>query len=267
MLRAGYSPLLAVLLALRGYADPGQARDFLSGGDQSVFDPMLLQDMDKAVARIRTAIERRENVAVFGDYDVDGITSTCVLTDYLRLEQGVPVHPYIPDRIEEGYGLNTWPRCDKLHAGGARSSSPWTAASPPSMRRTTPRSCGIDIVINRPPRVRRAGSHARTPWPSWTRSAPAAAIRTAGLAGVGVAFKLLCARGRREQVLRNTRARRHGTVADVMPLTGENRYIVARGWSSSMLAPGRARALLDECGAEGRPDLRIGSFFIACLWT
>ncbi len=84
LLRAGYSPLLAVLLALRGYADPGQARAFLSGGDQSVFDPMLLQDMDKAVARIRAAIERRENVAVFGDYDVDGITSTCVLTDYLR---------------------------------------------------------------------------------------------------------------------------------------------------------------------------------------
>ncbi|MEI3161471.1 MAG: hypothetical protein V8S57_06895 [Oscillospiraceae bacterium] len=84
LLRAGYSPLLAVLLALRGYADPVQARAFLSGGDQSAFDPMLLQDMDKAVARIRTAIERRENVAVFGDYDVDGITSTCVLTDYLR---------------------------------------------------------------------------------------------------------------------------------------------------------------------------------------
>ena len=103
LLRAGYSPLLAVLLALRGYADPGQARAFLSGGDQSVFDPMLLQDMDKAVARIRAAIERRENVAVFGDYDVDGITSTCVLTDYLR-RRGVPVHPYIPDRIEEGYG-------------------------------------------------------------------------------------------------------------------------------------------------------------------
>ena len=95
LLRAGYSPLLAVLLALRGYDDAGQARDFLSGGDQSAFDPMLLQDMDKAVARIRTAIERREHVAVFGDYDVDGITSTCVLTDYLR-RRGVPVHPYIP---------------------------------------------------------------------------------------------------------------------------------------------------------------------------
>ena len=74
LLRAGYSPLLAVLLALRGYDDAGQARTFLSGGDQSVFDPMLLQDMDKAVARIRAAIERREHVAVFGDYDVDGIT-------------------------------------------------------------------------------------------------------------------------------------------------------------------------------------------------
>ena len=105
LLRAGYSPLLAVLLALRGYDDAGQARAFLSGGDQSAFDPMLLQDMDKAVARIRAAIERREHVAVFGDYDVDGITSTCVLTDYLR-RRGVPVHPYIPDRIEEGYGLN-----------------------------------------------------------------------------------------------------------------------------------------------------------------
>ena len=118
LLRAGYSPLLAVLLALRGYDDAGQARTFLSGGDQSVFDPMLLQDMDKAVARIRAAIERREHVAVFGDYDVDGITSTCVLTDYLR-RRGVPVHPYIPDRIEEGYGLNI-PYRDAQFSGSTR---------------------------------------------------------------------------------------------------------------------------------------------------
>ena len=72
------------------------------GADDYLTKPIGTSEL---LARIRAAIERRENVAVFGDYDVDGITSTCVLTDYLR-RRGVPVHPYIPDRIEEGYGLN-----------------------------------------------------------------------------------------------------------------------------------------------------------------
>ena len=182
LLRAGYSPLLAVLLALRGYDDAVQARTFLSGGDQSVFDPMLLQDMDKAVARIRAAIERREHVAVFGDYDVDGITSTCVLTDYLR-RRGVPVHPYIPDRIEEGYGLNmdaitSLQRADDITLiitvdCGITAIDETNYALQP-----TPARWGW--MWSSPTTTNAAGRRSRTPWPSWTRSVPARSIPTAG---------------------------------------------------------------------------------------
>ena len=253
LLRAGYSPLLAVLLALRGYADPGQARDFLSGGDQSVFDPMLLQDMDKAVARIRTAIERRENVAVFGDYDVDGITSTCVLTDYLR-RQGVPVHPYIPDRIEEGYGLNM----DAIT----------------SLQRTSDITliitvdCGITAIDETNYALQRGIDMVITDHHECSGQAipnavavvdpkrPGSQYPNSGLAGVGVAYKLLCAlEGGSEQVLRKYGDLvAIGTVADVMPLTGENRYLVAQGLAQINARPRPGiRALLHECGAEGRP--------------
>ena len=253
LLRAGYSPLLAVLLALRGYADPGQARDFLSGGDQSVFDPMLLQDMDKAVARIRTAIERRENVAVFGDYDVDGITSTCVLTDYLR-RQGVPVHPYIPDRIEEGYGLNM----DAIT----------------SLQRTSDITliitvdCGITAIDETNYALQRGIDMVITDHHECSGQAipnavavvdpkrPGSEYPNSGLAGVGVAYKLLCAlEGGSEQVLRKYGDLvAIGTVADVMPLTGENRYLVAQGLAQINARPRPGiRALLHECGAEGRP--------------
>ena len=172
LLRAGYSPLLAVLLALRGYADPVQARAFLSGGDQSAFDPMLLQDMDKAVARIRTAIERRENVAVFGDYDVDGITSTCVLTDYLR-RQGVPVHPYIPDRIEEGYGLNMDAITNLQRTSDITLIITVDCGITAIDETNYALQRGIDMVIT-------DHHECRTPWPSSTRSAPARSTRTAG---------------------------------------------------------------------------------------
>ena len=225
---------LAVLLALRGYADPGQARDFLSGGDQSVFDPMLLQDMDKAVARIRTAIERRENVAVFGDYDVDGITSTCVLTDYLR-RQGVPVHPYIPDRIEEGYGLNM----DAIT----------------SLQRTSDITliitvdCGITAIDETNYALQRGIDMVITDHHECSGQAipnavavvdpkrPGSEYPNSGLAGVGVAYKLLCAlEGGSEQVLRKYGDLvAIGTVADVMPLTGENRYLVAQGLALSLI--------------------------------
>ena len=176
LLRAGYSPLLAVLLALRGYADPVQARAFLSGGDQSAFDPMLLQDMDKAVARIRTAIERRENVAVFGDYDVDGITSTCVLTDYLR-RQGVPVHPYIPDRIEEGYGLNMDAITNLQRTSDITLIITVDCGITAIDETNYALQRGIDMVITD---HHECSGQAIPPWPSSTRSAPARSTRTAG---------------------------------------------------------------------------------------
>ena len=241
LLRAGYSPLLAVLLALRGYADPGQARDFLSGGDQSVFDPMLLQDMDKAVARIRAAIERRENVAVFGDYDVDGITSTCVLTDYLR-RQGVPVHPYIPDRIEEGYGLNMDAITNLQRADDITLIITVDCGITAIDETNYALQRGIDMVITDHHEC--SGQAIPNAVAVVDPKRPGSEYPNSGLAGVGVAYKLLCAlEGGSEQVLRDYGDLvAIGTVADVMPLTGENRYLVAQGLAQINARPGRASA-------------------------
>ena len=106
LLDAGYSPLLSAMLGLRNIETAAQAASFLSGGEGDLPDPFLMLDMDKAADRLRRAIADGETVAVYGDYDVDGITATCLLTDWLR-NQGLDVVPYIPDRIEEGYGLNS----------------------------------------------------------------------------------------------------------------------------------------------------------------
>ena len=253
LLRAGYSPLLAVLLALRGYADPGQARAFLSGGDQSVFDPMLLQDMDKAVARIRAAIERRENVAVFGDYDVDGITSTCVLTDYLR-RRGVPVHPYIPDRIEEGYGLNMDAITSLQRADDITLIITVDCGITAIDETNYALQRGIDMVITDHHEC--SGQAIPNAVAVVDPKRPGSEYPNSGLAGVGVAYKLLCAlEGGSEQVLRDYGDLvAIGTVADVMPLTGENRYLVAQGLAQINARPRPGiRALLHECGAEGRP--------------
>lgn len=253
LLRAGYSPLLAVLLALRGYADPGQARAFLSGGDQSVFDPMLLQDMDKAVARIRAAIERRENVAVFGDYDVDGITSTCVLTDYLR-RHGVPVHPYIPDRIEEGYGLNMDAITSLQRANDITLIITVDCGITAIDETNYALQRGIDMVITDHHEC--SGQAIPNAVAVVDPKRPGSEYPNSGLAGVGVAYKLLCAlEGGSDRVLHDYGDLvAIGTVADVMPLTGENRHLVAQGLAQINANPRPGiRALLHECGAEGRP--------------
>ena len=106
LLEEGYQPLLAAMLHIRGIGTAEEARQFLHGGAESLIDPMLMKDMDKAVQRIKAAFAAGETVAVYGDYDVDGITATCLLTDWLR-GRGMDCYPYIPDRIEEGYGLNS----------------------------------------------------------------------------------------------------------------------------------------------------------------
>ena len=214
---------------------------------------MLLQDMDKAVARIRAAIERREHVAVFGDYDVDGITSTCVLTDYLR-RRGVPVHPYIPDRIEEGYGLNMDAITSLQRADDITLIITVDCGITAIDETNYALQRGIDMVIT---------DHHECSGQAIPNAAavvdpkrPGSQYPNGGLAGVGVAYKLLCAlEGGSEQVLHDYGDLvAIGTVADVMPLTGENRYLVAQGLAQINTNPRPGiRALLHECGAEGRP--------------
>ena len=105
LLRAGYNPLLAYVLAIRGITTAAEASSLIEENETLLHDPLLMKNMSEAAQRVRRAIDSGEKTAVFGDYDVDGITSTCLLSDYLS-SKGIPCKAYIPDRSDEGYGLN-----------------------------------------------------------------------------------------------------------------------------------------------------------------
>ena len=100
-----YHPILAQLLYNRGQDTPEKARLFLEGGDDTLHNPFAMHGMSDAVARLRHAIKRGELIAVYGDFDADGVTSTVLLTQTLQALGG-KVRPYIPNRVDEGYGLN-----------------------------------------------------------------------------------------------------------------------------------------------------------------
>ena len=118
MERQGVPFLVAATLCARGMTDLNQVKALLSSGEDQLQDPFLLKDMDLAVARIGRALRNGEKMAVYGDYDVDGITSTCLLTHYLR-DQGGDVCYYIPNRLSEGYGVNR-EAVDRLAQEGVR---------------------------------------------------------------------------------------------------------------------------------------------------
>ena len=242
---SGYAPLAAMVLASRGIGDDRQARAYLDC-NAPLLDPFLMTDMDKAAGRVGLAMSRGEKIAVFGDYDVDGITATCLLTDFLR-RHGADVVSYIPGRLEEGYGLNPI-AIHQLHAEGVKLIVTVDCGITAVSEAELCKQLGIDLVI--------------TDHHECKQTLPAAIAvvdphRCDGgyphknLSGVGVAFKLasaLC--GSQEKVLEEYADMVClGTVADVMPLQGENRVFVARGLESlaHTKRPGIA-ALMAECG-------------------
>lgn len=252
LVQAGYAPLLAALLATRGMRTPAEADSFLHGSAALLPDPMLLLGIERAAARIRRAIETKESVAVFGDYDVDGITSTCLLTDYLR-RQGVPCRAYIPDRILEGYGLNC-AAVTALHEAGVSLIISVDCGITAIEETALANRLGMDMVITD---HHECGEQAIPDAVAVVDpKQPGERYPNHGLAGVGVAFKLVCAlEGDSALPLREYGDLvAIGTVADVMPLVGENRYLVAEGLAQINRAPRPGlRALLAECGALDKP--------------
>ena len=251
LLEGGCTPLLASVLALRGVKTRAEMETMLRGGEELLEDPMLLTDMPLAVERVRRAVEAGEKVAVYGDYDVDGITSTCLLTDYLR-GKGLECIPYIPDRSEEGYGLND-AAVAALHGQGvsliitvdcgitAREEALYAASLGMDMIITDHHECGsgplpeaVAVVDCKRP---------DEPYPNHS------------LAGVGVALKLVCAcEGQSlEMIDPYCDFAAIGTIADVMPLVGENRYLVRRGLEKIRRdpRPGIA-AMLRESSVDGK---------------
>jgi len=239
------APLAAAVLAARGIHTPAQADAFLNDGLDGLHDPLLLRDAAAGGARIREAISRGEHVAVYGDYDVDGITAAALLADFLR-QAGLTCEVYIPDRLSEGYGLNL-AAVQTLAALGVSLILTVDCGITAVEEAEHIRAMGMDLIISdhhackeRLPEAAAVINPKRPDCPYPYKE----------LAGVGVAFKLACAAS--EMPPEALFARYGdlvavGTVADVMPLTGENRIFVRRGLTllRAGTRPGLARLIAD----------------------
>lgn len=259
LMDAGYPYLVSSVLAARGVTTSEQAAEALEREKTLAHSPFLMKDMDKAVARISKALENGEKLAVFGDYDVDGITSTCLLTDYLR-SRGADVTMHIPRRIEEGYGLG----CDAIRAlseSGVTLIVTVDCGITGVDETAYAATLGVDLVITDhheckeqlPAAVAVVDPHR-----------PDCPYPFKHLAGVGVALKLVLALGEgREDALfaRYCTLAAIGTIADVMRMEGENRTIVQCGLESIDRSDFTGlHALLREAGLTSRPisSIQIG---------
>jgi len=243
----GFSPLTAAVLCSRGYSSPEAARAFLSA-EAVLPSPLLLRDMDRAAERVRRALRDGETIAVFGDYDVDGITSTCLLTEFLR-SQGADCLCYIPARLEEGYGLNE-PAVRSLAAQGVTLIVTVDCGITAEAEALLCRSLGVDLIITDHHECKGSLPEAAA---VVDPHRPDDGYPHRELAGVGVAFKLASAiLGDQAAVLAEyADLVCLGTVADVMPILGENRAFVSAGLRA-LAQPRRPglRALMRECGCD-----------------
>ncbi|MEG0876249.1 MAG: single-stranded-DNA-specific exonuclease RecJ [Oscillospiraceae bacterium] len=249
--RAGYAPLLASILSARGIKTPEQAREFLERGEKLLCDPFLLTDMQKAVDCINAAIERGEKIAIYGDYDVDGITASCLLTDYFR-RRGLDCETYIPDRMDEGYGVNV-EAISALHRRGVGLIITVDCGITAKAEVELAKSLGLEVIIT---------DHHECPQTLPNAAAvidpkrPNSKYPFESLAGVGVAFKLACALEGSSSALLAAYADliAVGTIADIMPLVGENRLFAHRGLEKLQNNPRLGfAALLEEAGASQKP--------------
>ncbi len=240
---------LALLLTARGVTDPETATALLDG-EEDIGDPYAFADMDAAAARIEAAIDRGERIAVFGDYDADGVTATVLLYTYLK-ERGADVFYRIPRREDEGYGLHA-STIDEIVDRGAKLLVTVDNGISAVEEIAYANACGLQVVVTDhhqpqgalPPAVAVVDPH-REDCESEFKM----------YAGVGVAFKLVCAMEGDEEfaLTRYADLVALGTLADVMPLEGENRRLVREGLAMINRGerPGLS-ALAGEAGAAGR---------------
>ena len=260
----GYPLLTAAVLCSRGMDTPEKASAFLASDFSQLNDPLLLPDMEKAVRIIRDAVDAGERIAVFGDYDVDGITSTCVLVRYLR-SQYADCTFYIPDRLTEGYGLNCG-ALQKLRDDGVSLVITVDSGITAIEEAAFAKEIGLKMVITDHHECMDQLPDALA---IVNPKRPDSTYPFQELAGVGVAFKLICALAGRDhlaEVLDNyLDLVAVGTIADVMPLYGENRAIVANGLQYLVHTdnPG-LRMLMRESGVEDkRMTASVVSFTLA----
>jgi single-stranded-DNA-specific exonuclease len=247
------SPVTARLLCIRGLADADLAKRFLTPALDDLLDPFTLTDMSAAVDRILSAIAQRERIAIHGDYDVDGITSTVILRRALAL-LGADVTHFIPERMRDGYGLQP-ASLDRLHAEGVRVVISVDCGIRAVDAANRARSLGLDLIItdHHEPDVELPRALAVI-----NPKRHDCGYADKNLAGVGVALKLvhaLCTRtGHTSWLPAFVKVAAIGTLADVVPLTGENRVIAKLGLGMLSKGPHKVglRSLLDVCGLTGK---------------
>ena len=259
---AGYPYLLSLVLASRGIHCPEDAAAALDQERNLTLSPMLMKDMDKAVERIQQAIADGEIIAVFGDYDVDGITSTVLLMDYLK-SCGAKCLRYIPRRIEDGYGLSR-EAIESLRDQGATLMITVDCGITGNDEVDFANALGMDVVITDHHECKETLPNAVA---VVDPHRPDCAYPFKHLAGVGVALKLVLALGgeNREDALfaRYCTLAAIGTVADVMRMEGENRTIVSCGLDAlSHTDFVGIHALLKEAGLLGKPITSIQIGFV-----
>jgi len=254
----GIHPVTAQVLAGRGVLAEEDARRFLHPGPRELHEPARLRDMDRATEAIERAIHAGAPIAVYGDYDVDGVCGTAVLLRALEA-CGARVQAFIPHRVDDGYGLSA-DALERLREGGCRLVVTVDNGSTRAAEIARAQARGLEVVVTDHhevgaelppcPHVNPKRSDATYPFP--------------GLAGCGVAFKVALALAERMGRLRQDPFRKLlpdllatvaiGTVADVVPLRDENRSLVAMGLDA-LRATRHAglRALLQVARCEGRP--------------
>ena len=243
--------LLAGVLAARGITDPTEALTLLAG-EEELSDPMLLTDMDKACARILEAIDKEQTIVVYGDYDVDGVTATALLYQHLK-GMGATVKCMLPSREGDGYGLSR-NAIRTIHDKGCKLIVTVDNGISAVEEADYAAELGIDLIItdhHLPPETLPKAIAVVDP----RREDDTSPFK--GLCGAGVAFKLCAALDGcppEEMLDYCGDLAAVGTVADVMPLTGENRTLVKAGLRQLQNTdrPG-LEALLEEVGLAGKP--------------
>ena len=247
---------LAKVLVAKGFDTPEKADEYLNSSINSLADPFLLKDMDKAVDKIKKSVADKEKIMIYGDYDVDGITSVAALWRYLSFK-GADVCCYIPERVNEGYGLNAQ-AIERFAADGVKLIITVDSGITAHEEIEFAKSLGIDVVITDhhecreelPEAVAVVNPH---------RHDSEYPFRE--LAGVGVVFRLICAYEGNKNL--STICAKYsdivalGTVADVMPIVGENRIIVKHGLASLVNTKNKGLcALIEQTFAERKSAQR-----------
>ncbi len=254
----GIHPVLAQVLHSRGYADPGEAQAFLKPYTHYHPDanPFGLKGMVEAVYRLRMAIRHQEPIAVYGDFDCDGVTATVLLTQALE-KLGADVRPYIPDRVDEGYGLNS-PALKSLADEGVRLVVTVDCGIRSVQEVEDANRYGLDVIISDHHSVGRELPPALA---IINPKQPGCSYPEKMLAGVGLAYKIV------QGLFMETQRRGYtrggdwrpedwidlvaiGTVADIAPLRGENRALVQEGLIR-LNEPGQRPGLQALYGAAG----------------